>query len=290
MIRKHSGALTILGLACVLLIADTAQAQRRGGFGGGYGGGYGGRGGGSGIVIGPVGIFGGYGNGGYGNGRYGNSWYGNQNYGYGSSYYTPSYSYSPGYSTSDSYYYTPAQQYYPQQQSTVVDNAAQIRVLLPDSNARVFVNGAATQQTGTERLYQTPALQANADNMYRIRATWNQGGREVTQERVINVNPNRMTVVDFMQPQGEQIPLGQPATALPQDTIVEGKILRTGQDQFVVQTRDNREVIVYTNPETRFLLNNNPAAFNDLRAGTGVNVNFRMDGKRHIGNSITIRP
>jgi uncharacterized protein (TIGR03000 family) len=245
MFRKQFLAPTILSLACVLLIADAAHAQRRGIFGG--------RRGGSGVTVGPVD------------------------------------SYSPSYSYSD--YYTPSQQYNPQQQGPMDDNIARIRVIVSDPQARVFFDGAPTQQTGTERLFYTPPLQATATNTYRIRATWNQGGKETMQERVINVTPGRMTVIDFTQQQGEQIPRGpQQPQPLPQDTILEGKILRTGQDQFVIQTRDKREVTVFTNPETRYLLNNDPAVFTDLRTGTSVNVNFRMDGKRHIGNTITIRP
>jgi uncharacterized protein (TIGR03000 family) len=290
MFRKQFLASTILSLACALLIADTAQAQRLGIFRGRRGGVS------AGYVDGNSGYDGRYGNYGYGDGRYGNNWYsdgwyGNRNYGPGYSGYSgPNYGYSPNYTYSD--YYTPSQQQtYSQQQGWMNQNIIRLRVIAPDPQARIFFDGAPTQQTGTERLYYTAPLQTTATNSYRVRATWTEGGKEMSQERDVSVTPGRVTFVDFTQQQGEQIPRGpQQPQPLPQDTILEGKIVRTAQDQVVIQTRDNREVTVYTNPETRYLRNKNPAVFTDLRAGTNVNVDFRMDGKRHIGNTITIRP
>jgi len=302
MFRKFLLIPTILSLACLFVIADSAQAQRRGGSGGGRGG----------ISI---GVGGGRGYGGYGNNWYGNNLYGSRYYspGWGGGYGYRSY---PGYYSSSSVptysYYMPSTDYYssyadqyqylPPQDTSYAQqnpNTAQLRVLLPDPQARVWLNGSPTQQTGTDRLFQTPPLDASTTNSYTVRAAWNQGGREMSQERIISVTPGRMATVDFTQQIAEPIrPQAQPVNPAPpnparplsQDTVLEGKILRTAQDQFVIQTLDKREVTVYTNPQTRFTINNNPGAFTDLRTGANVNVNFRMDGTRYIGNTITIRP
>lgn len=87
-----------------------------------------------------------------------------------------------------SYYPTPA----------AVDNVA-IRVLLPDAQARVMFDGNATRQVGTERWFYTPPLVLGAANSYRVQATFMLNGREVTQERVIQVMPGRTYVLDFTQ-------------------------------------------------------------------------------------------
>jgi uncharacterized protein (TIGR03000 family) len=305
----------ILGLAGLLVVTDVAQAQRRGG-------GFGGRGSGSGSggwfnnYVAPfVGGSGYYGNNNYGN--YGNSgWYGNSNYGnspYRSGWYSPyQYDYYPRQSyyysqPATEYYYAPSTEAYSQPESFPA-NSAQIRVLVPDANARVWFDGNATQQTGMDRLFHTPSLNASATNSYRVRATWNQNGRETTQERVVNVQPGRTITVDFNQNQSEQVPQqqqnqqpNQQQNPLPEQpnqrpepsapaTELQGRIIKTGQDQFVVETSDNRQVTVYTNPQTRFMMNDNPGAFSDLRVGSNINLGFRMDGTRHIANTVTIRP
>src|SRR6516162_6210549 len=78
-----------------------------------------------------------------------------------------------------SYYYTPA--------SEGMADAARIRVILPDAQARVLFDDSATKQIGVDRLFLTPPLTAKAANNYLIRATFMQGGREVTLERNVTV-------------------------------------------------------------------------------------------------------
>lgn len=190
----------LLGFAGVLMLAGEADAQRRGGGRSAWSGG-------------------GYRGGGYGGGGYGGNWYGNRggynswnyfpgnygNYGYRSGYYSgyryPYTGYRYGYSTpyyysnaypSESYYYDPLPETQP-----VVDNSANIRVLLPDANAKVWFDGTLTQQTGTDRMFTTPPLDGSAANNYRVRATLLRNGQEVTEERVVAVAPGAQAVVDF---------------------------------------------------------------------------------------------
>lgn len=85
-----------------------------------------------------------------------------------------------------SYYSTPA-----------LTNAAQIRVLVPNAQARVMFDETLTKQEGTDRLFLTPAL-TGTQNSYLIRVTYTlPTGREVTQERLLNVMPNMTYVMDF---------------------------------------------------------------------------------------------
>jgi uncharacterized protein (TIGR03000 family) len=204
MFRKVFLMPTVLSLACLLMAADFAQAQRRGrGWGGGRGN--------------------------YGNyydayRGYNNSWgswsWGGMNFNigpstpYGSSYYdygtSPyrSYYYDQPYRSYyyeqpyRSYYYEQPSYYQPapravEQPATVVTSRANIRVMVPTPQARVWFDGAQTSQTGTDRLFQTPSL--TSQGTYRIRAAWMQNGQEMTQERVVNVSPGQNVLVDFNQ-------------------------------------------------------------------------------------------
>jgi uncharacterized protein (TIGR03000 family) len=88
-----------------------------------------------------------------------------------------------------SYYTTPANQ--------GQANAAQIRLLLPDPEARVTFDGNATKSTGAERTYQTPALTGPQNTGYRIQVVCMVNGREVRQERIITPTPGMTYVLDF---------------------------------------------------------------------------------------------
>jgi uncharacterized protein (TIGR03000 family) len=170
MLRKFFVS-AVLSLACLVALTDFAQAQRRGGY---RGGGWGGSWGGVGVYIGPS------------YPRYYDS------YRYRT--YDPYYS-SWWYDTYPrrSYYYQPAVEYV--QPATVVTSQANIRVIVADPQARVWFDGAATSQTGTDRYFTTPSL--TASGTYRIRASWMQNGNETIQERVVNVSPGQSVIVDF---------------------------------------------------------------------------------------------
>ena len=85
-------------------------------------------------------------------------------------------------------YFTPA--------SEGLTNAAKIRVLLPDAQAKVLFDETATKATGLERLFVTPPL-TGTTNTYRIRAILMRDGKEVTLEQVVNVAPGMTYVLDF---------------------------------------------------------------------------------------------
>src|SRR5687767_9376506 len=59
----------------------------------------------------------------------------------------------------------------------------------------------------------------------------------------------------------------------PQDLTLRGKIVKVeAPDRFVVRTSDNKEVIVYTNPQTRYIIDGKAGRYADLRIGTEINT------------------
>jgi uncharacterized protein (TIGR03000 family) len=88
---------------------------------------------------------------------------------------------------------------------------AQIKVLLPDANAKVWFDGNTTTSTGTERVFHTPDLAPGATSNYRIRASWMANGKEVVQELIVPVQSGRGSVADFTRPPTERIAPPPPA-------------------------------------------------------------------------------
>lgn len=229
---------SIFGIAGLVAGFDATPvfAQRGGGGHGGGGHGGGGHVGGGGAHYGGGGAhYGGthYGNyggssiyrgglygsgiyiGGLGGGYYGGGYYGGGRYNYGSPYYYGSGGYYPYSYSSGVTYASPQTVYYPPVQDPNTLNTApttppaetpknaQVKVLVPDPQAKVWFDGAATSTTGSERLFHTPDLTAGYTYSYRVRASWIVNGKEQVQEQVIQVAPGRGVVVDFTQPVSE---------------------------------------------------------------------------------------
>jgi len=69
-----------------------------------------------------------------------------------------------------------------------------------------------------------------------------------------------------------------------------GRIVRLAPNQVVVRTTGDKEVVVYTNPQTKYLLNNKVVQFSDLRAGSDVAFVYTLNGDRYIANAVTLVP
>lgn len=218
----------LLAVAGLLVVSDAAQAQF------GFRSGRGFRGGRGYSVDTPIGSYSrwdggrggrGYGYGGYGYGRgYG---YGNYPYrsgwsaGYGApyndgGYYSPGYYSSPGMSSysrpgmSSGYVLqegaSPAtissQAFYSGTQAE--PNQATIRVIVPDANAEVWFEDNMTKQKGTDRLFVSPSLEEGRSYTYKIKASWEQNGRDVTREKDVEVRPGAQAVVNFSEESGQR--------------------------------------------------------------------------------------
>jgi len=71
---------------------------------------------------------------------------------------------------------------------------------------------------------------------------------------------------------------------------IQGRIVRTAPDQFIVETRDNKQVTFYTNPQTRYLQNNKVVRYADLRVGANITAGYVTEGDRYIVNTVTLAP
>jgi len=122
---------------------------------------------------------------------------------------------------------TPVQQYVPASPAagTPTDNRQSfypapvgtqslIEVRLPIANAEVNFDGTATTQTGANRLFITPALDAQRDNVYQVTARWTDNGNPVEQKREVKVTPGARVLVDFTQAQA-QPPAAPPPAVVP---------------------------------------------------------------------------
>lgn len=227
--RRRMLLAALAGLLTLLLAAETAQAQISFGIGYGGGGYYGGRGWygpGFGYGRGYYGPAYGYG---WGYPTYGYGYYPYRrgigiNLGFRPSYYYDyGYDYSPGYyartpvilsrprlpsppslpimqagySVSTPSYTTEAGSTTYQSFYAPSTNQAMIRVTVPSPAAKVWFEGSETRQTGTERLFVSPRLEAGNAYTYTVKATWTENGREVTREKEIRVRPGQETTVAF---------------------------------------------------------------------------------------------
>ncbi|OAI55184.1 hypothetical protein AYO44_00275 [Planctomycetaceae bacterium SCGC AG-212-F19] len=123
------------------------------------------------------------------------------------------YANSPRYYYSDTWVSQPAYVEAPPQQ--VVQNpSANLEIFLPDPNAQLLLNDQPMTPTGTVRYFASPPLAAG-NYSYRVKATWNKDGKPVTAEMKVGVQPGKVTVVDFTQPQGQPGQQGQPPPAPP---------------------------------------------------------------------------
>jgi uncharacterized protein (TIGR03000 family) len=117
-----------------------------------------------------------------GGGAYGNYGYGNYGYGnYGNT----------GYGTQPSYYTQTGEQ-----DMTANPNAIHLRVNVPN-DARVWLDGQATQQGGPNRLYVSPPMTPGKDYVYHIKAQWMENGKPVTHAKDVTVHAGDWVNVDM---------------------------------------------------------------------------------------------
>ncbi len=72
-----------------------------------------------------------------------------------------------------------------------------VHVLLPESDARVYFDDSPTTETGTDRVFTTPALDPAKSYTYTIRATWTTDGQPVSRSKEVKIQPGKDTTVDF---------------------------------------------------------------------------------------------
>ena len=74
-----------------------------------------------------------------------------------------------------------------------------------------------------------------------------------------------------------------------QDLVMRGKIVKVeSPDRFVVRTSDNKEVILYTSPETRYVIKGKAARYSDLRVGAEIQAPYVVREERHVVSAVTV--
>jgi uncharacterized protein (TIGR03000 family) len=81
--------------------------------------------------------------------------------------------------------------------SSPAANTATIQVTVP-ADAKVFVDGSVTTQTGAQRKFESPQLAPGFDYSYDLKVVWHdRDGTEVTQTRRVAVRANATINVNF---------------------------------------------------------------------------------------------
>lgn len=75
-----------------------------------------------------------------------------------------------------------------------------LSVKLPQPAAEVYVDGVKTTQTGTDRIFESPALEAGKEFRYELTARWVSGGVMVEKKKVVTGTPGEVVRVDFTAP------------------------------------------------------------------------------------------
>ena len=92
----------------------------------------------------------------------------------------------------------------------------QLEVMVPDSDAQVWVEGVLTKTRGRDRIYVTAPLEKGYAYTYNIRAVWYQEGQEIALDRRVQITPGTARLVDFTIPDlpvhAQTIPVLPPPT------------------------------------------------------------------------------
>lgn len=91
----------------------------------------------------------------------------------------------------------------PTSASVMAANAGSCLVLsvrVPESAAEVLVDGKKTQQTGTDRTFESPPLEAGKGYEYTVTARWVERGQVVEVTKVVSGAPGDVIRVDFGAP------------------------------------------------------------------------------------------
>jgi len=89
-------------------------------------------------------------------------------------------------------------------------NTATLHVIVPVTDAEVWLGTTQTTSRGLERSYQSPPLDPNQEYVYTVRAYWTEAGRRVDRVMDVKVHAGQPSLVDFRTPPAEQVPA--PAT------------------------------------------------------------------------------
>jgi uncharacterized protein (TIGR03000 family) len=79
----------------------------------------------------------------------------------------------------------------------VSPRSGRIEVLVPTSDAQVTLEGVLMKQTGTERAFRTPPLNANEEYSYEVQVRWRDARGSHTETRRVRFRGGQDVLVDF---------------------------------------------------------------------------------------------
>lgn len=165
-----------------------------------------------------------------------------------------------------------------------------LRVIVTDPTARVWVGDHETQQRGFDRLYVSPPMEPNRDFVYKVRVTWQDNGREMSQEREVPVRVGQHGFVDLMQKEridrprdpGPRTPAidensENPQRAKPpvasQQKAHEGKVVQASQNKLTMTDVNGANQHSHLVPSSATITcDGTPCKLEDLREGYHVAV------------------
>jgi len=152
-----------------------------------------------------------------------------------------------------------------------IDGQDKIVVQTTDNKEIILISSPTTRYVIDGRAGRFTDLRTGAN----VSATYTtQGNRYLVSSFQVGDAPNAVTV-----------PGATPAIG----TSVQGKVVRVeGQDRVILQTTDNKEIILISNPTTRYVINGKTGRFADLRTGVNLRANYVVDGNRYVVNSFQV--
>lgn len=87
---------------------------------------------------------------------------------------------------------------------TTASDKAQFQVMLPSADAKLWIDDKATQQSGTDRFFESPSL-SSGTYTYTVKATWTENGKEVTRTKKVDFQPGQNVMVDLRTADSEQL-------------------------------------------------------------------------------------
>jgi uncharacterized protein (TIGR03000 family) len=166
--------------------------------------------------------------------------------------------------------------------------SVQLRVLLPEGDAHLLIDGKKTKQTGIQRHYYSPPLEAGWTYTYTLTATWEPNNyTEVIRRRIVHVKAGQDVVVDLRKPDAGNPDKFQIRYVPTPDDVVEAmcKLAKVGKNDIVYDLGCGDGRIVIT-------------AVKDFGAKRGVGVDLseklvrtsqREAAKAKVGDRVVFR-
>jgi len=94
-----------------------------------------------------------------------------------------------------------------------------------------------------------------------------------------------LAAVSFAQ----TLPPPKQGTSAPTQTTIRGTIVKVeGPDRFIVRTPEKKDVVLYAQPQTRYMMGDKAGRFADLRVGAEINAGYVLRGDRYLVDSVTV--